>query len=167
MHLIRHLGPGDLPAFQSHLLGLSQVDRRLRFCGPATDFLIRYYCAEIDWSRSLLYGCFADGRLVGAVHLLWPAAAMPTTVELAVSVDRDYQGRGIGTDLVMRAVKGAHMRGVSSLRFVCHAENEAMQRLALRLGARLVTDGEDMDGTIDVAVLEAARARHAATAVPA
>lgn len=154
MRLVRRLVPGDKPALLDHLLGLSQVDRRLRFCGVATDSLLRRYCAQVDWKRSILLGCFAFDRLVGVLHLLWVYEGSPDVVEFALSVERDHQGSGVGGALAARAMMVARTHGVRTLRFVCLPENEAMQRLALRLGARLVTDGEEVDGIIDVPAVE-------------
>ncbi|HLI12704.1 MAG TPA: GNAT family N-acetyltransferase [Alphaproteobacteria bacterium] len=151
MRLIRRLGPGDVPALLAHLLGLSQIDRRLRFCGAASDSLIRHYCATIDWGRSLLLGCFSGRNLVGAIHLLWSDPARSDAVEFTLSVDRQEKGKGIGTELLQRAMNTARSRGVSRLNFVCPAEDEPMQRLALKMGGRLLTDGVQVDGTIELA----------------
>jgi RimJ/RimL family protein N-acetyltransferase len=149
MHLIRRLAPGDLPALEAHLLKLSRGDRRLRFSAPASDAIIRRYCAEIGWDHSILLGGFAAGPLVGAVHVLFLDPVRPEIAELTVSVARKARGRGLGTELVARSLVAARGRGIRELRFVCPADAEAMQRLALKLGARLVTDGELVDGVID------------------
>jgi GNAT superfamily N-acetyltransferase len=157
MRVIRRLVPGDVPLLLEHMLGLGQSDRRLRFCAAASDSVIRRYCASIDWGRSLLLGCFEGRRLIGVVHLLSGDLGRPDRLEMAISVERAQRGRGIGAALLARAMVAARSRGVTALSFVCLAEDEAMQRLALRAGGRLVTDGEHVDGTIAVWDWEASR----------
>jgi RimJ/RimL family protein N-acetyltransferase len=159
MHKFRRLVPGDLSALQAHLLGLSHIDRRQRFCAVAPDSVIHRYCASIDWRRSVLIGCFAP-QLLGAVHLLWADGKHGEAAEVAISVARTERSKRIGSELLAQALEVARMKGASEVRFICLSENEAMQRLALKLGARLVTDGEQVDGTFAFASRAAEHAAH-------
>jgi RimJ/RimL family protein N-acetyltransferase len=157
MRLIRRLAPGETPALLAHFLDLSQVDRRLRFCVSASDAMLRRHCAEIDWARSLFLGCFSGGNLIGEAHLLWAKSGAPDSAEIAISVARGHRGAGVGTDLILRAMSTARARHLRTMRFASPAENEPMQRLALKIGGRLVTDGDLAEGTIDVSDWKAGR----------
>ena len=104
MRIIRKLVPGDAGEIEQHFLGLGRDDRRLRFCGATADSCIVQHCASIDLTRSLLLGCFVEGALV-AVLSFWPDLdPREAEAEFAISVDRAQQNRGIGREMMQRAL---------------------------------------------------------------
>ena len=61
--------------------------------------------------HSLLFVCSYHGtRLVGFVNVAWDGAQHAFILD--TTVDREFQRRGIGTQLVKRAAEGAKNRGV-------------------------------------------------------
>lgn len=145
--VMRRLRAGDLPALTHHLLTLAPEDRRLRFCGIVSDELIRRHCDNIDWQRKILIGCFVDGRLCGVAELA-PLADAPGTAEVALTVDHDLQGQGIGSELLRRVIVLARNRFMHTLHMVCLPENMKMRRVAQKNGAKLSIHGTEAAGRI-------------------
>jgi GNAT superfamily N-acetyltransferase len=144
--LVRRLHQQDAPAINAHLLRLNTDDRRLRFFREATDMQIRAYVRDIDWDHSLLLGAICRDRVVGMAEALFGRTFSPHHAEIAVSVDADLRGRGLGGFLVGHAVDRVGLLGVRQTSFSFLRENRSIQRITRTLGGRV--DMEDLVGTI-------------------
>jgi GNAT superfamily N-acetyltransferase len=144
--LLRRLFQRDGTAIEAHLLGLDVDDRRLRFFREATDAQIRAYVQGIDWNHTLLLGAICAGRVGGIAEALFDRSVPPRHVEVAVSVDADLRGQGLGRFLVAHAVDGAGLLGVSPTSLSFLRENRPIQRIVRSLGGHL--DMEDLVGVI-------------------
>lgn len=158
MAFIRYMTPAEAPRLEAHLLRLHPGDRRMRFGGGTlSDTAVIAYCRSIDWPASIQIGYFADGDLRGVAQLAVPEGAWPMLpglpmagqrigAEFAISVEREYQRRGVGQALLERAVIAARNRHVGSLTMYCLPSNEKMRRLALRCGVKLAFDQGEVSG---------------------
>ena len=151
--LIRRLYQQDARAIEAHLLGLNAQDRRLRFFREINDTQIRAYVQGIDWDHSLLLGAISADRVVGMAEALLDRTVPPRHAEIAVSVDTDLRGRGLGGFLVAHAAERAALLGVcrTSLSFL--RENRPIQRIIRTLGGRV--DMEDLTGMIPIGAFAA------------
>jgi GNAT superfamily N-acetyltransferase len=68
---------------------------------------------------------------------------------VALSVERDWQNRGIGSELMDRTVLAARNRGIRTIYMNCLAENRRMQAIARKSEARLRLLGDDVVGTLN------------------
>lgn len=123
---IRRLGRADRPRLRDHLLRLDPDSRYERFAVTASDDLVEDYAAHSLGPDDLAFGYWADGVLrgVGELRGLGRSGA-----EIAVSVEQEWQGRGIGSALVGRLVAAAAVRGETTLRVTCLPYNRAMQKI--------------------------------------
>ena len=137
MHVYRKLVPAEIGLFHEHLLRLTSDDRHCRFSGFVSDERIAAYCSDIDWFRAIIVGCFVDGVLRGVAELRFDDPRLGWRVELAVTVEREWQGRGIGTDLLRRAITICRNRAVRAITMICLVENRRMQRIARRFAGEL------------------------------
>jgi GNAT superfamily N-acetyltransferase len=144
--MVRRLYQHDARAIEAHLLSLDAHDRRLRFFRAATDTQIRAYVQGIDWDHSLLIGAIDADRVVGIAEALLDRSAAPRHAEIAVSVDADLRGQGLGGFLVAHAADRAALLGVRETRLTFLQENRSIQRIIRSLGGRL--DMEDLVGVI-------------------
>jgi RimJ/RimL family protein N-acetyltransferase len=143
MHVYRKLVPAEIGLFHDHLLRLTPEDRHCRFAGLVSDARIAEYCASVDWFRSILVGCFVDGALRGVAELRLDDPRLGWRAELAVTVEQEWQSRGIGTELLRRAVTACRNRGIRSIYMICLIANRRMQRIARRFeGELVIADGE-------------------------
>jgi GNAT superfamily N-acetyltransferase len=155
---IRRLWPSDKESFREHLLNLDPRSRHLRFGGGMSDdFLVRY--AENCFGKGdLLYGAFADGKLIGAAELrsnraIWSEQApfgRGIRAEAAFSVDPRYRRRGIGEKLFKRILRAATNHGVETIEIVCLPENVGMQNLARKFHAHFTFEENSLTGRLTV-----------------
>ncbi|MEQ8230439.1 MAG: GNAT family N-acetyltransferase [Gammaproteobacteria bacterium] len=140
----RKLGADEHGLHAAHLRRLSEHDRAMRFMGCVPDAHIDDYCQPREAGRRVVLGHFEAGVLRGVAEVVfdaWPP--WNGGCELAFSVESQWQGRGIGTALMRRAVALARNRGAAPVRVLFLRENRRMRALALRLGMQLtIRDGE-------------------------
>lgn len=143
MTTIRPLLPSELPLVRAHYLRLEREDRSLRFCGQVGDAAIEGHCDGLDWSRAYLIGCFVEGALRGVAELQLERPLLPRFAELAVSVEKPWQKRGLGTRLLRRALVIARNRNVPKLIMLCLLDNVPMQQIARKFADELrIKEGE-------------------------
>ncbi|MGB8608206.1 GNAT family N-acetyltransferase [Bradyrhizobium sp.] len=145
---IRKLRQGEQDTLRDHLLRLGPEDRQMRFMGSASDSLIQSYCGRIDWLRTTILGYFTDADLRGVAELVQAGNRWPKAAELALTVERPFQNRGIGTTLLQKALVVARNRFTSTVYMTCLLENKKMQRIAHNCGASLVIHEGESEGTI-------------------
>jgi GNAT superfamily N-acetyltransferase len=143
MHVYRKLVPAELGLFHGHLLRLTPEDRHCRFAGFVSDGRIAEYCSHIDWFRTIIIGCFIDSTLRGVAELRLDDPRLGWRAELAITVESEWQSRGIGTELLRRAITICRNRTVRSIYMICLVANRRMQRIARRFeGELVIADGE-------------------------
>jgi GNAT superfamily N-acetyltransferase len=128
--IYRQLLPSEIDLIRDHYLRLDSEERALRFFSPTCDAVICQRCAGLDWNLAHFIGVFIDGTLRGVAELELNQAEGPGSGEIAVSVERAWRSRGIGAELLRRAIVVARNRGATSLSMICLPENEPMRRLA-------------------------------------
>ena len=147
--VIRRLWAGERDQVRDHLLRLEREDRQLRFGGYASAAHIAAYCEGLDWSRGLVLGYVVAGHVRGVGELKLIGDASSRAAELAVSVERGFQNRGIGTALLRRLVIAARNRLIARIHMVCLIENGRAVRMARRLDGTLVFDGGEAEARIE------------------
>jgi GNAT superfamily N-acetyltransferase len=147
---IRRLATGEHELLLTHLLRLDAEDRQLRFGGHVTDEGIRAYCAGLDWHRSIVLGGIIDGELRAVGELKRLDKAWPRAGELAVSVERPFRGRGIGSELCRHLIVRARNRFLTTLHMVCLLDNRAVQRIARELGGSVIFDHGDAEARLEL-----------------
>lgn len=150
MSSIRKLMPADAPAFEAHLLRLDRESRHSRFNAYVSDAQVRRYCQSVHWSDGWTLGYFEDGVLRAVSQLVIVTFPWPREVELAVTVEPDWQNRGIGTELCRMAVLAAQNRGVRRIKTLCLMENRRMQRIAIKLDGQLLHLGGEVESALQV-----------------
>src|SRR4029453_18139628 len=128
---VRPARPGDGPAVEELLEGLSDRSRWLRFFSghPNLEQAVQW-ATEVDYERR--YGLVAttggDGHLVGAAG--WEREAdRPERAEVALEIADAMQGKGLGTILVGQLAEAAHQVGVQVLDAEVLAENHLMVKV--------------------------------------
>ncbi|MCK6454341.1 MAG: GNAT family N-acetyltransferase [Alphaproteobacteria bacterium] len=148
MHVIRTLLPTEFGLLRAHLLRLDPEDRRRRFAGQIGDDAVAAYVAALDRFRSTVVAWIEDGQVRGAAELLRFRAPAGTRAELAVTVERAWQDRGIGSELMRRALTIARNRGLDQVLMVCLAENGRMRHLADKFHGRMIDTGGEVEASV-------------------
>ena len=74
----------------------------------------------------------------------------PGAAEIAVTIADDWQGRGLGTELLARLSDRARQAGIGRFTATVAADNAAMTRLLWKMGAELTGRSR---GTVDYEVV--------------
>ena len=150
---IRQLRPSDLPRFRDHLLRLDAASRRDRFNGATNDGFVAAYADHCFAQGATVIGYVEGDRVLGAAELHERPEEAEPTAEIAFSVERRLQHRGVGGRLFARLIRQARGFGYTRLFVTTHADNLAMKALARRFEATLTfAEGE----TVGVIRLEPA-----------
>ncbi len=131
---IQHSHIEHLREYSKHLKNLTNEDRYTRFGYAASAEAIDQMILNILYNQDdhHIFTYYADKRVVGFGHL----AREGTDWELAVSVDKEFQGRGIANELMDYMIDWGKTHGVEVLYMHCITENQKIQHLARKHGLR-------------------------------
>ena len=146
--VIRRLWPTETDKFRDHLLRLDRDSRRMRFAHAVSDAFIEDYASRMSEYGSVVYGYLVDGQVRGAAELRRLGDAWGEEAEAAFSVEKPFQDRGVGSDLMGRVVRAARNRRVRRLYMSCLAENAKMQVIAKKHEAVLRFEYGEVIGEI-------------------
>jgi GNAT superfamily N-acetyltransferase len=147
---IRLLLPSEYADYAAHLLRLDPLSRFMRFAGLVTEPALRRHAARVADQRAVVLGYFADGELRGVaeLHPLPVRAGRPRSAEIAFSVERPWQGRGIGSKLMDRLLAYARAHRFEDLQLMFLASNGRMKRMAVERNARLTNEDDEIIGRL-------------------
>ncbi|MFT0860672.1 N-acetyltransferase family protein [Ancylobacter sp. G4_0304] len=145
---IRKLVPSDRQIFLDHLLRLDPLSRFMRFGGVMADSALARHARRAMSGDASLIGYFVDGELraVAELHPLPRREGKQASAEAAFSVERPWQGKGIGSSLMRQLVLIAQNRGIEDLQVVFLPNNGRMKRLAVNHAADFSLDSEEVVG---------------------
>ena len=150
--LIRQVRGTDAPLLADGFARLSARSRQLRFLGPKKMLSAAElrYLTDVDHHDHEAIGALspAEGRGVGVARYIRDADD-PGAAEIAVTIADDWQGRGLGTELLARLSDRARQAGIGGFTATVSADNAAMTRLLWKMGAELTGRSR---GTVDYEV---------------
>lgn len=125
-----------LASYAKHLKNLSPEDRYTRFCYHIRDEQIDQLILQILYNQDdhYLFTATDNDTVVGFGHL----ARDGDNWELAVSVNSDRQGQGIGNRIMSYMIPWAQIHGVHNVFMHCITQNQKIQHLATKHGLQMV-----------------------------
>ena len=148
--IVRQLRPSDLQKFREHLLRLDKEGRHDRFNGVTNDAFVAAYAERCFHDGTTVIGYVEDDKVLGAAELHERPDLPEPTGEIAFSVEREIQHRGIGSALFERLIQNARGLGYEKLRVTTHSDNLAMRALARKFDAHLSFEHLETVGIIDL-----------------
>ena len=147
--VIRKLWDVETDAYCDHLLRLDPQSRRNRFSGSIADEAIRSFAATARGPDVVVHAFFVDGVLRGAadLHIVRPLDLRDA--EAAFSIEKPWQGRGVGSALLERTLLCARNRGVKHVLVSCLPQNKRMRQLARKFEAAFSFDYDTVIGTME------------------
>jgi RimJ/RimL family protein N-acetyltransferase len=139
--LIRQVHSADAPLLADGFARLSARSRQLRFLTPKKELSpaeLRDF-TDLDHHDHEALGALnhADGRGVGIARYVRDADD-PQAAEIAVTIVDDWQGLGLGTELVAQLSERARSEGIRRFTALVAADNPAMAGLLRNVRAVLV-----------------------------
>src|SRR5215831_17971080 len=136
--LIRPVRPADAPLLADGFARLSDRSRRMRFLARKDQLSAAElrYLTDVDHHDHEALGALdpADGRLAGVARYVRDADD-PQAAEIALTIADDWQGRGLGTELLARLSDRAREEGIRRFTAVMASENVPMGMLLRSVGA--------------------------------
>jgi len=136
--LIRQVHRGDASILADGFVRLSAESRRLRFLTgkPELSPAELRYLTEVDHHDHEALGALnqLDGRGLGIARYIRHADD-PEAGELGVAVVDDWQGRGLGTELLTQLTDRARQEGIRRFTALVAADNAAALGLLGTIGA--------------------------------
>jgi len=131
---IQHTQIERLDVYAQHLKNLTDEDRYTRFGFAASPATIDQMILNVLYNKENhhIFTYYTDDRIVGFGHL----ASEGSDWELAVSVEKDYQGRGIANELMDYMIEWGKTHGVNVVYMHCITENKKIQHLARKHGLK-------------------------------
>ena len=149
---IREVRGSDAPLLADGFARLSARSRQQRFLSPKHSLSAAElrFLTEVDHHDHEAIGALnpADGRGVGIARYIRDPGD-PAAAEIAVTIADDWQGRGLGTELLARLSDRARQEGICRFTATVAYGNAAMATLLQNMGAELA--GHD-HGTVDYVV---------------
>ena len=139
--LIRQVQSTDAPLLADGFARLSPQSRQMRFLTRKKELSraeLRYF-TDLDHHDHEALGALnhADGRGVGVARYI-RYADDPQAAEIAVTIVDDWQGRGLGTELLIRLSGRARQEGIHRFTALVADDNMAMAGLLRNMSANLV-----------------------------
>jgi RimJ/RimL family protein N-acetyltransferase len=158
--LIRQVRGTDAPLLADGFTRLSAHSRQMRFLTRKHELTpadLRYL-TEVDHHDHEALGALnhADGRGVGIARYVRDADD-PQAAEIAVTVVDDWQGRGLGTELLTQLTGRARCEGIRRVTALVSADNAAVAGLLRNMNAELVGRGP---GTVEYEIALAPGEQH-------
>lgn len=160
LHVVYELDYHNYDRYRTHLLSLDPDSRYLRFGHKVTDDGINQLCDTFEenfGSHRVFVIENNDLEVIAAGHI----SLVDRPVELAFSVLKQHQGRGMGSSLMGRVVEWCQNRGIKTGCMVCLRHNAAVKQLARKHGI-LITDGGEVMADVDIPSLTAVSILHEA-----
>lgn len=146
---IRPVKPVDQRRIQEHFYNLDKKDVISRFFHDKSSFVRDEMeeLSQIDYIKNLtlvaIVGEFGFGRVVAVGEYLLDAEE--NNAEIAFSVSRDFQGKGIGKILIKKLAEAAKENGISGMHAYTSSRNKPMVKLFKMLPYKTQTS---IDGDI-------------------
>jgi len=142
--LIRQVRSADAPLLAGGFARLSDASRQMRFLTKKKELSpaeLRYF-TDVDHHDHEALGALdrTDGRGVGIARYVRDAED-PQAAEVAVTIIDDWQGRGLGTELLAQLSDRARQEGIRRFTALVAADNAAVARLLQNMSAELVRYG--------------------------
>lgn len=141
--VIRPAKPVDARRIQEHFYTLEKNDVVSRFFHEKSSFVHEEMegIAQIDYIKDLtllaVVGEFGFGKVVGiGEYLLDPAKNI---AEVAFSVSKEFQGKGLGKILILKLAEAARDNGISGLEAYTSPSNQGMIKLFKTLPYKIRT----------------------------
>src|SRR5262252_3672788 len=139
--VIRQVQPADAPLLADGFARLSDRSRRMRFLARKDQLSaaeLRYF-TDVDHHDHEALGALdqMDGRGVGVARYIRDADD-PHAAEIAVTIVDDWQGRGLGTELLTQLSRRARAEGIHRFTALVAADNQAIAGLLRKMSACVV-----------------------------
>lgn len=142
-HVVYQLTPSEYGRYRQHLLQLDNESKFLRFGYQITDETLNRLCDKFEANpkQHIIFVIEDDDlNVIAAGHVSLEGKEL----ELAFSVHKEHQKKGMGSSLMKRCVEWCQNRGIKGGCMVCLTHNTAIKKLAGKHGILINEGGETL-----------------------
>lgn len=147
-HVVRKVLQHEYEKYRTHLKALDSESRHLRFGIMIKDETIDMLCNGIDKDHEhhILF-CIENDQLefIAVGHI-----ATTDGMELAFSVLKEHQGKGMGSALMKRCIQWCRTHNILKGCMVCLSHNQAIRHLCLKYGIHFHTEHGESEADIEL-----------------
>lgn len=146
-YVIKKAQHDEYPKYAEHLKRLDDHSKFMRFSYRITNEGIDKFCNNVVQHPSqhvLFVVNDANGNFIAVAHI-----ALDEKVELAFSILKDHQNKGLGKLLMEKCILWCWTQGIQYGFITCLSTNHAMKHLCLKYGLELHTDHGEVTGEIE------------------
>jgi len=126
---VTRLSTLDQAAISDHFLRLDARSRYARFGNGVSDRFLNQYSRRLLRLRGEIFGIFLTGELRAVAEIREILDDWPRTAEAALSVEQNWQGRGLGNTLMFHIVGAARNYGTDFIHMMFSSNNSRMKSL--------------------------------------
>lgn len=131
-----------------HFLRLDTESRSSRFCTSISNDSMSNYVKKTDFKNGI-FGIFNENlEIVGLGECVFFKDKGKLTAEVAFTVEKNYQGNGLGNKLMKRVVQYANSQDVHELHMYCIKSNQAIIHLAKKYNLVPQYYGTEISGIV-------------------
>ena len=147
-YVVRKVLQHEYEKYRTHLKSLDLDSRHLRFGFMAKDETIDKLCdsIDIDHAHHILF-CIENDKLefIAIGHI-----ATTDGMELAFSVLKEHQGKGMGDALMKRCIQWCRTHNILKGYMVCLSHNKAIRHLCVKHGIHFHTEHGETEADIEL-----------------
>jgi RimJ/RimL family protein N-acetyltransferase len=149
MHIIYKLPVTEFFRYRAHLLSLDEESRYMRFGFYIKNDVINQLCDKwaLDPANHKIFAIEDSNMEIIAVGHISLEGETP---ELAFSVFKEHQGKGMGSALMKRCIEYCQNKGIKDGYMVCLPANDKIKKLARKHGVLLHTEDGECEGDITI-----------------
>lgn len=150
---IKQLSAFNREKVKEHFLRLDEDSRRSRFCSTMNDASIEAYVNKLDFHNNGIFGIFNNNLdIIGLGECIFYNEKKGTNIsgEVAFSVEKSYQGKKLGNQLMRRVVQYANMNNLKELKMYFLKNNSATFHLAKKYNFKMEHYSSEISGTVKV-----------------
>lgn len=148
--IVRRVLPTEYHKYRAHLKALDTESKSLRFGYNIPDTSIDKLCDTIEShpSHHILF-CVEDTNFdfIAVGHI-----AIENEMELAFSVLKPHQGKGLGSMLMERCITWCRTHSKLRGSMMCLSRNTAIKHLCVKHGIKLHTEYDETFGNVELEV---------------
>lgn len=130
-----------LSGYAKHLKAMPPEDRNSRFGSAITDYGIDQIMLQMAYrpdDHNLWIAQDGEGEIIGWGHM---AQSFPSVWELAVSVEKAHQRKGVGDFLITEMLEWAKFHKIHEVFMHCIEDNKVIQHLAAKHELKTIERG--------------------------
>lgn len=150
MYTIKRIFSNYREEVRKHFLRLDQDSRHSRFCFSISDSSLSSYVDKLNFTRDGIFAIFNSKlEIIGIGEcVFYPKNS--TVAEVGFSIEKAYQGKGLGNKLMKRVIQFAHSHQVDTLEMFCLSTNAKSMHLARKHGLKIKQELGESHALIDL-----------------